>query len=67
MAFPMHWRGRLLHLRLEADPRRIEVAVEQGAELTVAVLDGPACRVREGQRVVLHGKGSGWTNWEIGQ
>jgi kojibiose phosphorylase len=66
IAFPVHWRGRLLRLRLEADPRRIEVVVERGAELTVAVLDGPACRVREGQRVVLHGNGSGWANWEIG-
>ena len=67
MAFSMQWRGRLLRLRLQADPKLIEVAVEQGGELTVAVLDGPACRVRESQRVVLHGNGSGWTNWEIGQ
>ena len=68
MAFPLQWRGRLLRVRLQADPRRIEVAVKQGDELTVAVLEGPACRVRGGQRVVLHGNGSGWANWkEVGQ
>jgi len=64
MAFPVHWRGRLLRLRLEADPRRIEVAVDEGAELTLAVLDGPACRVRGGQRLVLQGNGSGWASWQ---
>ena len=48
MAFPVQWRGRLLRVRLQADPRRIEVAVKQGDELTVAVLEGPACRVRGG-------------------
>ena len=30
MAFPVQWRGRLLRLRLEADPKRIEVDVESG-------------------------------------
>ena len=68
MAFPAQWRGRLLHLRLQADPRRIEVAVKQGDELTITVLGGPACRVRSGQRFVLQGDESGWTNWkEAGQ
>jgi len=64
MAFPVQWRGRLLRVRLQADPRRIEVAVERGAELTVAVLDGPACRVRSDQRVILQGNGSGWADWK---
>jgi kojibiose phosphorylase len=67
MTFPVQWRGRLLRVRLQADPLRIEVAVKQGDELTVAVLEGPACRVCGGQRVVLHGNGSGWANWEIGR
>jgi len=67
MEFPVRWRDRLLRVRLQADPRRIEVTVERGNELTVAVSEGPACRAREGQRVVLHGNGSGWANWEIGQ
>jgi kojibiose phosphorylase len=64
LAFPLQWRGRLLHVRLQADPKRIEVAVKQGDELTIALLEGPACRVRGGQRVVWRGDGSGWANWE---
>jgi trehalose/maltose hydrolase-like predicted phosphorylase len=67
MEFPVRWRDRLLRVRLQADPRRIEVTVERGNELTVAVTEGPACRAREGQRVVLRGNGSGWANWEIWQ
>lgn len=67
MTFPLQWRGRLLRLRLQADPRRIEVAVEKGDELTVTAVDGPACRVRGGQRTVLKDHGSGWASWEVGQ
>ena len=68
LAFPVQWRGRLLRLRFEADPRRIEVAVEKGDELTVAVIEGPACRVRGGQRFALQGDRSGWGNWkEVGR
>ena len=67
MAFPLQWRGRLLRVRLQADPRRIEVAIERGDELTVALPDGPACRIRGGQNAVFHGSGSGLANWEIGQ
>jgi kojibiose phosphorylase len=64
MMFPMQWRGRLLRLHLEADPRRIEVAVETGDELTLAVVQGPTCVARGGQRFVLRGSPSGWGNWE---
>jgi kojibiose phosphorylase len=67
MAFPVQWRGCLLRLRLQADPRRIEMTVEKGDELTVAVVDGPTCRVRSGQRVVLQRYGSGWASWEVEQ
>jgi kojibiose phosphorylase len=68
LALPVQWRGRLLRLRFEADPRRIEVAAETGDELTVAVTDGPACRVRGGQRFALPGDRSGWGDWkEIGR
>ncbi len=67
MAFPLQWRGRLLRVRLQADPGRIDVIIERGDELTVAVLEGPACRARGGQRVVLDGNGSGWANWKVGQ
>jgi kojibiose phosphorylase len=64
LAFAVQWRGRLLRLRLQADPKRIEVTIEQGDELTVAVVEGPACRVRGGQRFALQGDRSGWGNWE---
>jgi kojibiose phosphorylase len=64
MAFPVQWRERLLHLRFEADPRLIEVAVEKGDELTLAVVGGPMCLAQGGQRFVLQGGRSGWGNWE---
>jgi kojibiose phosphorylase len=67
MEFPVQWRGRLLRVLLHADPQRIEVTIERGDELTVAVLEGPSCRARKGQRVVLLGNESGWANWEIRQ
>jgi trehalose/maltose hydrolase-like predicted phosphorylase len=64
MAFPVQWRGRLLRLCLHADPRRIELTVERGEELIVAIIGGPDCRIRAGQRFVLQGDGSGWANWK---
>jgi kojibiose phosphorylase len=68
LAFPVQWRGRLVRLRFEADPRRIEVAVEKGDELAVAVIGGPVCRVRGGQCFTLQGGSSGWGNWkEVGR
>jgi kojibiose phosphorylase len=68
LAFPVQWRGRVLRLRFAAAPRRIEVAVEKGEELTVALTGGPACRARGGQRFALQGDRSGWGNWtEVGR
>jgi kojibiose phosphorylase len=68
LAFPVQWRGRLLRLRFQSDPRRIEVAVEKGDELTVAVSQGPACRACGGQCFALEGDRSAWGNWkEIGR
>lgn len=64
LAFAVQWRGRLLRLRFVADPRRIEVAVEKGDELVVAVIEGPVCRARGGQRFTLQGDRSGWGNWK---
>jgi trehalose/maltose hydrolase-like predicted phosphorylase len=64
MVFPLQWRGRLLRLCLRAAPRQLEVTVERGDELTVAVLDGPACRAHAGQRHVLQGDGPGWGEWQ---
>ncbi|HEX5999460.1 MAG TPA: glycosyl hydrolase family 65 protein [Hyphomicrobiaceae bacterium] len=68
LAFPVQWQGRLLRLRFAADPRRIEVAVEKGDELAVAVIGGPVCCVRGGQCFTLQGGSSGWGNWkEVGR
>ena len=64
LAFPLQWRGRALRLRFEAHPRRIDVVIERGDELTVAVIGGAACRVRGGQCFSLRGDQSGWGNWE---
>ena len=57
-------RGRLLRLHLEAEPRCIEVAVETGNELALAVLGGPACLARAGQRYVVRAKRSEWGKWQ---
>jgi trehalose/maltose hydrolase-like predicted phosphorylase len=64
MVFPVQWRERLVHLRFEANPRRIELAVEKGDELTLRVAGGPACLARGGQRFVFQCDRSGWGNWE---
>ncbi len=64
MAFPVQWRGRSIRLRLVAEPRSIEVEVESGDELTVAVPEGPACLARPGRRYVLRHDRSGWGAWE---
>ena len=64
MTFSVQWRGCLLRLHFEADPRCIEVAVETGDELTLAILDGPACRARAGQRYVVRADRSEWGEWQ---
>jgi kojibiose phosphorylase len=64
LTFRVQWRGRILCLWFEAEPRRIEVAVEKGDELTIAVIEGPACRARGGQRFALEGDRSRWGNWK---
>jgi trehalose/maltose hydrolase-like predicted phosphorylase len=64
LAFPLQWRGRRLRLRFGTDPPGIDVAVEDGGELTVEVPGGPACRIGAGQRMALRDTGSGWGGWE---
>ena len=60
----VQWRGRVLRVRLAADPARIEVEVEGSCELTVAIVDGPACRVRPGRRYAVGRKGLAWGAWQ---
>ena len=64
MVFPVQWRGRSLYLHLNADPRRIEVAVETGDTLTLSVPEGPACLARPGRRYLLRGGRTEWGSWE---
>jgi hypothetical protein len=53
-----------LRLRFEADPRVIEVVVEKGDELAIAVTDGPVFRARVGRRYTLQADRSGWGHWK---
>jgi trehalose/maltose hydrolase-like predicted phosphorylase len=59
----VQWRGRVLRLTLAADPARIDVEVDGSGELTVAVVDGPACRGRPGRRYAVSREGPAWGAW----
>jgi trehalose/maltose hydrolase-like predicted phosphorylase len=63
MRCSLQWRGRLLRLTLTADPARIEVEVNGSGELTVAIIDGPACRAIPGRRYAVDREGSAWGAW----
>lgn len=68
LTFPVQWRGRLLRLCFRTDPRQIDVTVERGEELIIVIVGGPDCRACGGQRFVLQGHDTGWSNWrEVGQ
>jgi trehalose/maltose hydrolase-like predicted phosphorylase len=58
------WRGRKLRLTFATDPARIEVDVEGSGELTIALIDGPACRGYAGRRYVVSREGSAWGAWQ---
>lgn len=64
MVFPLQWRGRLLHIHIEADPRQIEIAVEGGGDLNLAIFEGPSCLAHTGRRYVSRGEQSGWGKWQ---
>ena len=63
MRCSVQWRGRVLRLTLAADPARIEVEVDGSGELTVAIVEGPACRARPGRRYAVGREGSAWGAW----
>ena len=63
MRCSVQWRGRVLRLTLAAYPARIEVEVEGSGELTIAIVDGQACRARPGQRYSVGREGSAWGAW----
>jgi trehalose/maltose hydrolase-like predicted phosphorylase len=64
LSMPLQWRGRHLRLHFQADPKRVEVAVEKGDEFTISMLDGPASPARAGQCLALQGDSFAWGKWE---
>jgi kojibiose phosphorylase len=59
----VQWRGRVLRLTFAADPLRIDVGVDGSGELTLALVEGPACRGRAGRRYALRREGAAWGAW----
>src|SRR5262249_6044586 len=59
----VQWRQCRLRLILAADPTRIEIAVEGSGELTIALIDGPACRAYAGRRYSATRERLGWGSW----
>jgi trehalose/maltose hydrolase-like predicted phosphorylase len=59
----VQWRGCRLSLMFAADPARIEVAVEGSGELTIAIIDGPACRAYAGRQYIATRGRSTWEAW----
>jgi trehalose/maltose hydrolase-like predicted phosphorylase len=64
----VQWRGCRLRLVFAAVPARIEVTVAGSGELTIAIVDGPACRARAGRHYAASRQGSAWGAWrEVGR
>jgi trehalose/maltose hydrolase-like predicted phosphorylase len=60
----VRWRSCRLRLTLYGDPLRIGVEVDGSGELTIAVVDGPACRGYPGRCYTVGREDSGWTAWQ---
>jgi trehalose/maltose hydrolase-like predicted phosphorylase len=60
----VRWRSCRLRLRLYSDPMRITVEVDGSGQLTIAVIDGPACRGYPGRRYTVSREDSGWAAWQ---
>jgi trehalose/maltose hydrolase-like predicted phosphorylase len=63
MRCSVQWRGRVLRLTLAAEPARIKVEVDGSGELTLAIVDGPACRACPGRYYAVGREGSAWGAW----
>jgi trehalose/maltose hydrolase-like predicted phosphorylase len=59
----VQWRQCRLRLILATDPARIEIAVEGSGELTIALIDGPACRAYAGRRYAATRERWAWGGW----
>jgi hypothetical protein len=60
----VRWRGCTLRLRLYDDPMRIGVEVNGFGQVTIAVVDGPACRGYPGRCYTVSREDSGWAAWQ---
>jgi len=60
----VRWWGRVLRLKIIADPARIEVEVTGSGDLTIAVVDGQACRGYPGRRYAVGREDSAWGSWQ---
>jgi len=63
MRCSVQWRGCVLRVTLATDPPRIEIEVDGSGELTITIVDGPACLVRSGRRYAVARNGSAWGAW----
>lgn len=57
------WRGRTLAIRINAEPLEVEVDVLEGGELTLSIVDGPACRAHAGARRRIRREHGNWGVW----
>jgi trehalose/maltose hydrolase-like predicted phosphorylase len=60
----VQWRSCALQIKVAAEPTRIEVEVNGSGEVTVAVVNGPACRGYPGRSYVVGHEGSSWREWQ---
>jgi kojibiose phosphorylase len=61
--FPLRWRGRRLAIRITAEPLEVRIAVVEGDELTLSIVNGPSCRARSGGCVRARRETNGWALW----
>jgi trehalose/maltose hydrolase-like predicted phosphorylase len=63
MRCSVQWRGCVVRVALSSDPTRIEIEVDGSGELTITIVDGPACLARSGRRYTVARNGSAWGAW----
>ncbi len=63
LRFPVRWRGRSVSVSVSREPPGIEVEVEGGDPMTVALIGGPAEVVAPGRRYLARRLGSRWGAW----
>ncbi|MBI2863108.1 MAG: glycoside hydrolase family 65 protein [Chloroflexi bacterium] len=67
MRFPVQWQGRRLRVTLSATPPAVEVGLEAGAPMAVAVGEEAGQTIELGRRYRTEMEGGSWTAWkEVG-